>query len=164
MELGLIDLALLGGIALIMGIGFFRGLSGELASFAGFVAAVASGCCLYGFAHVAARAIGFNKGDAAELMATGVTDFLLALIAFGLARWLVEKFVSFLVPQPTNALLGGVSAAFKCLVGIALLAGVGFLRPGTYAQGYMASRSMLIGTFAKWADSYCSARQSGESE
>ena len=41
MELAPLDLVLLGGAALLVGIGLFRGLSGELASFAGLVAAVA---------------------------------------------------------------------------------------------------------------------------
>ena len=37
MDLAPLDLALLGVVALIVGIGLVRGLSGELASFAGFV-------------------------------------------------------------------------------------------------------------------------------
>ena len=89
-----------------------RGLSGELASFAGFVAAAAAGYFLYGGAHEFVRSVGFNKGDMTELAAAGVADFVLGLVAFGFVRLLVNKFVSFLVPQPINALLGALSGAF----------------------------------------------------
>ena len=154
MNLAPIDLALLGGVVLVVGIGLFRGLSGELASFLGFVAAVAVGYCLYGFVHAGARAVGFNKGDATELVATGVAVFLLSIVAFGLTWRIVNKFISFLVPQPTNALLGALSGAFKSLVLLLLLAGVGFVRPGTYAQGGLSRQSQVIRTFAEWADKF----------
>lgn len=156
---GPIDLALLGGAALIIGIGLYRGFSGELASFAGFVAAVVAGYALYGYVHAAVRMCGFNKGDATELVVTGVADFILGLIAFGLVRWVVDKFVSFLVPQPTNAILGGVSGLFKSAVCLSLLAGVGFVRPGAYAQGSLATRSRVIRTVAEWADSLCAQHE-----
>ena len=158
MSLTPIDLALLCGVAVMVGIGLYRGLSGELASFAGFVAAVAAGYGLYDFAHVAVRSFGFDKGDTTELVVTGVAVFVLGLVAFGLVRWVVDKFVSFLVPQPTNALLGAVSGIFKSLVSLSLLAGVGFVRPGTYAQGWLAQRSEVARTLAEWADSFCADR------
>ena len=154
MELAPLDLALLAVVAIVAGIGLFRGLSGELASLAGFAAAVAVGYCLYGGAHSGVRALGFNKGDAAELVAAGVADFVLGLVTFGVVRWGVNKFVSFLVPQPTNALLGGLSGLAKGLVLLFLLTGVGFMRPGTYAQGFFATHSRLVRTFAAWADSF----------
>ena len=157
MNLAPVDLALLGGAALVVGIGLYRGLSGELASLAGFVAAVLAGYSLYGYAHVAVRAFGCNKGDATELVVTGVVTFFLGLIAFGIVQRVINKFVSFLVPQPTNAILGGVSGLFKCAVCLFLLAGVGFLRPGTYAQGGLSVQSRVVRTFAEWADTYFSS-------
>ena len=39
-----------------------------------------------------------------------------------------------------------------------LLTGVGFLRPGTYAQGFFATHSRVIYTFASWADSFAADR------
>ena len=154
MDLAPLDMALFGVVALIVGIGLFRGLSGELASFAGFVAAAAAGYCLYGGAHEFVRSVGFNKGDMTELAAAGVADFVLGLVVFGFVRLLVSKFVSFLVPQPTNALLGALSGAFKSGVLLFLLAGVGFMQPGTYAQGPIATRSQIVGAIAEWADSF----------
>ena len=149
-----IDLVLLGGVALMVGIGLFRGLSGELASFAGFFVAVVAGYGLYDLAHVVVRSFGFNKGDATELVAAGVAAFILGIIAFGLTWRIVNKFVSFLVPQPTNALLGALSGVFKSLVSLLLLAGVGFVSPGTYAQSGLSKQSQVIHTLAEWADSF----------
>ena len=157
-EFSIIDLVLLGGVALLVGIGLYRGLSGELASFAAFVTALAAGACLYGVAHALVRTCGFNKGDVAEIVAAGVADFVLGLVVFGLVRWLVNKFVSFLVPQPTNALLGALSGLVKSVTACFLLSGIGFMRPGTYVQGWLAQRSQIIHTFAEWADSYSANR------
>lgn len=164
MDLAPLDLALLGGCALIVGIGLYRGLSGELASLAGFAAAAATGYVLYGSAHAGARSLGFNKGDVTELVAAGVIDFVLGLVVFGLVRKLVDRFVSFLVPQPTNALLGALSGAFKSVLLLFLLTGVGFLRPGTYAQGYLATQSQMIHALAAWADSYVAEHPEAVSE
>ena len=164
MDLAPLDLALLGGCALIVGIGLYRGLSGELASLAGFAAAAAVGYVLYASAHAGARSLGVNKGDVTELAAAGVIDFVLGLVVFGLVRKLVDRFVSFLVPQPTNALLGGVSGAFKSVLLLFLLTGVGFLPPGTYAQGYLATRSQMIHVLATWADSYVAEHPEAVSE
>ena len=154
MELAPLDLALLAVVALIAAIGLYRGLSGELASLAGFAAAAAAGYCLYGSAHDSVRALGFNKGDGTELVAAGVVDFVIGLVTYGLVRWSVNKFVSFLVPQPTNALLGGLSGLVKGFALLCLLTGVGFLRPGTYAQSFFATHSQVVHTLASWADSF----------
>lgn len=162
MNLTPVDLALLGGVVLMVGIGLFRGLSGELASFAGFVAAVTAGYSLYGFVHVAVQSLGFNKGDTTELVATGVAVFILGIIVFGLTWRIVNKFVSFLVPQPTNALLGALSGAFKSFVALLLLAGVGFVRPGTYAQSEVPKHSHVVHRLAEWLDSFCTDHDKGD--
>ena len=154
MNLSPIDIALLGGVALMVGIGVYRGLSGELASLLGFVAAVVAGFGLYGSVNAGVRAVGFNKGDATELVATGVSVFLLSIVAFGVTWRIINKFVSFLVPQPTNALVGALSGAFKSLVFLLLLAGVGFVRPGTYAQSGLSKQSQVVHTLAAWVDSF----------
>ena len=86
MSLTPIDLALLCGVALMVGIGLYRGLSGELASFVGFIAAAAAGYGLYGVAHIIVRSFGFDKGDTSELVVTGVAIFVLGLVVFGLVR------------------------------------------------------------------------------
>ena len=120
----------------------------------GFVAAVVAGFGLYGSVNAGVRAVGFNKGDATELVATGVSVFLLSIVAFGVTWRIINKFVSFLVPQPTNALVGALSGAFKSLVFLLLLAGVGFVRPGTYAQSGLSKQSQVVHTLAAWVDSF----------
>jgi uncharacterized membrane protein required for colicin V production len=149
MELMPLDFVLAGLAALLAGIGLYRGLSGELGSLAGFAAASGAGFFLIGFARVCADAVGFGQYAAT---AAYVVDFVFALVAFGLARWIVAKFVSVMVPQPTNAFLGMLSGLFKSAVVIALLAGFGLMQPGTYSTGFFATHSTIVREVAAWAD------------
>ena len=148
MELMPLDFVLAGLAALLAGIGLYRGLSGELGSLAGFAAAIGIGLSFIGFARVCAEAIGFREFTVAAY----VIDLVFALVAFGLARWIVAKFVSVLVPQPTNAFLGMVSGLFKSAVVIGLLAGFGLMQPGTYSAGFFVTHSTIVREIAAWAD------------
>ena len=149
MELMPLDFVLAGLAALLAGIGLYRGLSGELGSLAGFAAASGAGFCLIGLARVCADAMGLGQYAAT---AAYVVDFVFSLVAFGLARWIVAKFVSVMVPQPTNAFLGMLSGLFKSAVVIALLAGFGLMQPGTYSTGFFATHSTIVREVAVWAD------------
>ncbi len=149
MELMPLDFVLAGLAALLAGIGLYRGLSGELGSLAGFAAASGAGFLLIGFARTCVVALGFGKYAA---MAAYVLDFVFALVAFGLARWIVAKFVSVMVPQPTNAFLGMLGGLFKSAVVIGLLAGFGLMRPGSYSTGFFATHSTIVREVAAWAD------------
>ena len=149
MELMPLDFVLAGLAALLAGIGLYRGLSGELGSLAGFAAASGAGFLLIGFARTCVVALGFGKYAA---MAASVLAFVFSLVAFGLARWAVAKFVSVMVPQPTNAFLGMLSGLFKSAVVIGLLAGFGLMRPGTYSTGFFATHSTIVREVAVWAD------------
>ena len=149
MELMPLDFVLAGLAALLAGIGLYRGLSGELGSLAGFAAASGAGFLLIGFARTCVVALGFGKYAA---MAAYVLAFVFSLVAFGLARWAVAKFVSVMVPQPTNAFLGMLSGLFKSAVVIGLLAGFGLMRPGTYSTGFFATHSTIVREVAVWAD------------
>ena len=149
MELQPLDFVLLGGVILLAGIGLFRGLSGELGSIAGFAAASLAGFCLLD----AARACAISFGLAAYAApAAYVIDFVFALVAFGVARWIVAKFVSVLVPQPTNAFLGMLGGLFKSAVVLGLLTGVGLMSAGTYSTGFFAAHSTIVREIAAWAD------------
>ncbi|MBR1589423.1 MAG: CvpA family protein [Kiritimatiellae bacterium] len=149
MELQPLDFVLLGGVILLAGIGLFRGLSGELGSIAGFAAASFAGFCLLDAARACAASFGF--GDYAA-PAAYVMDFVFALVAFGIARWVVAKFVSVLVPQPTDAFLGMLGGLFKSAVVLGLLTGVGLMQAGTYSTGFFATRSTVVREIAAWAD------------
>lgn len=126
MEFGPTDWALLGGIAVFAVVGLFRGLSGELGALAGLVAALVAGY----FGHAPLQAFlqsavpGFTSWGSP---AAYVADFLMAIVAFGVTRMIVSRFVSFLVPQPTNALMGALAGAAKGAVIVAALLATGFL-------------------------------------
>ena len=155
MELEVVDYVLLCVMAAITLIGLFRGLSGELGSIAGFGAARLAGWLLYGAAHGCAVSVGLaQRGGALETGSTAVIDFVFAIIAFGIVRWMVAKFVSCLVPQPTNALLGGLGGVFKCCVLLAFLMGAGFVRPGEYASSFVPQYSKIVAMVATMADSW----------
>ena len=149
MELQPLDFVLLGGVILLAGIGLFRGLSGELGSVSGFAAASLAGFCLLDAARVCAASFGFGDYVAP---AAYVIDFVFALVAFGIARWIVAKFVSVLVPQPTNAFLGMIGGIFKSAVIIGLLTGIGLMQAGTYSTGFFAQHSTVVREIAAWAD------------
>lgn len=152
-ELTVLDWILCGGVALLALTGLFRGLSGELGSLAGFAAAFAAGFCLHGAAVGCAEAFGFTARGMG-IPATAVIDFIFALVAFGLARWVVSRFVSFCLGRVANAALGFAGGLFKGVMVVGLLAGVGYLQPGTYSEGYFTAYSTVIRTVATWADSY----------
>ena len=156
MELLPLDYVILGVVILLTGIGLFRGLSGELGSIAGFAAAVVAGCCLIGTARTCAAAIGTASFASP---AAYVIDFVFALLAFGIVRFLVAKFVSILVPQPTNALIGALGGLLKGLVAVGLLAGIGLMRPGTYSTGCFAEYSAIIRLVASQADAWTGAAE-----
>ena len=149
MELLPLDYVLVGVAVLLAGIGLFRGLSGELGSIAGFAAAGLAGFCLTGAARSCVLALGL---EAHATPAAYVVDFVFALVAFGIVRWIVAKFVSVLVPQPTNAFLGMLGGLFKSAVAVCLLAGIGLMPAGTYSKGFFATHSMVVREIAAWAD------------
>ena len=149
MELQPLDFVLLGGVLLLAGIGLFRGLSGELGSIAGFAAAILAGFCLLDVARACAVSLGIENYATALAY---VIDFVFGLVSFGSVRWLVAKFVSVLVPQPTNAFLGMLGGLFKSAVILCLLTGVGLMQAGTYSTGFFATHSVIIKEIAGWAD------------
>lgn len=154
MELTAVDYSILCGIALVAGIGLWRGLSGEIGFIAGLVAAIATGFMAYGAARELAVACGLAKGGALDAPAAGAIDFVFALVAFGVVRFVVAKFVSVLVPQPTNAIIGGICGIIKGTVGVCLLAGIGILPPGRYSQGFLSGHSVIVRLVATFADGY----------
>lgn len=160
MELTVFDYILLAVMLVTVGIGLFRGLSGELGSLAGFAAALFAGCFFFGAAQAFAANMGFAaRGEGVMTIVSGVVDFVFALIAYGLVRWLVAKFVSLLLPQPTDALLGALGGVLKCSALLVLLSGVGFAEPGRYTMGICAENSVVVHRVAEWADSFMQGSQ-----
>lgn len=91
--------------------GLFIGFSGSLAFLAGSVSAAVA--ARFGWAFSA----GFIESPWARAAAVAVG----AILAFGIVRWLVRKFVHGLVAQPGDALLGAAAFGAVCL-GLSLAA------------------------------------------
>ncbi len=149
-----LDWILLGVAALLAVLGLFRGLSGQLGSLVGIVGALAVGYFAFSPIMGMVRSGGWVEGDAAQKSLAAVLDFVSALVAFGLLNRVVAKFVSFLVPQPMDALAGCAVGLFKGAVVVGALVGVGIVQTGRFSQGFFASRSAIVGALGQAADSY----------
>ena len=135
-------------------VGLFRGFSGQLGSLVGMAAALCAGYFL--FAPVRDLVVGGNwvSGEAAQNAVAGIADFVAMLVVFGVVRKIVARFVSFLVPQPMNAILGGLVGLAKSVVAVGLLAGVGLIQTGRFSDGFFSARSTFVKIAGSIADSY----------
>ena len=135
-------------------VGLFKGMSGQIGSLAGLVAGLASGYFLFSGIKCLVVSRGWVSGSAAQGGLSAALDVIVALVAFGLVRRIVAKFVSFLVPQPMNALAGALIGLFKGGVVIGLLAGAGLVQTGRFSEGFFAARSGFVRMLGSVADSY----------
>ena len=164
MDFTTLDCILVGVIAVLGGWGLWRGLAGELAAVAWILTALLVG--YFAYAPVCGAvdrfaAAGGNAGGGAGLAAVGITAFV-ALVAALLVRFAVRKFVSLLLPQPWNALLGGIVGVLKGSVVVAALAAAGLVQTGPLAEGFFASRSTLVRMLAQAGDSYKAGAEGAE--
>ena len=143
MELTAIDYVLLAAIGTLAIIGLFKGLSGWLGTLTGAVAATVVGYFCFGYCLKAAVACPWVSGPFVSL-AAAILDFLLGLVAFGLARRLAVKFFSFLLPQPLNAIVGMLGGVFLGAVLTVLLAGTAFFEGVSLPEGFLAGHSRII--------------------
>ena len=90
------DYVILGAAAFFAVVGLVRGLSGEVGSVGGWVAAAVA--AYFSWPHV--------QGRSAEPWIPPVAVGVVALVAFFLARVTLSKAVHFMLAQPTDALLG----------------------------------------------------------
>ena len=154
MDFTALDWVLLAVAAFFAVVGLFRGLSGQLGSLVGIVAALVVGYFAFAPLRGFVQAGGMVNGETAQKSLAAVADFVVALIAFGLSRRIVARFVSFLVPQPTDAIAGAVVGLFKGAVAIGALTGVGIVQTGRFSEGFFASHSSLVRAVGEIADSY----------
>ncbi len=163
MEFTTLDTILVAIMAALGGWGMWRGIAGEIAAVAWIAAALAVGFFSYAPMHavVGSFMAAGGKGGETSLAAVGMTVFV-ALVTALLVRFAVRKFVSFLLPQPWNAILGGVVGVLKGSVLVAALTAVGLVQTGPLASGFFASRSALVGLLARAADSYKSGAEGAE--
>ena len=118
-----LDWVLAGGVAGLTVLGLFLGFAGQVSVVAGFAAASAAGYFLFAAAQQCAYAMGFSAATA--MMPAVVVDAVFALLAFGLVRLLVRKFVQSCLGTFANCLLGGAMGLLAGAAAIVLLAGFG---------------------------------------
>lgn len=149
-----LDWVILGGIAVLAIIGLFRGISGEIGSLLGIAAGLVAGYALYGFAtEIAARMVASYGDRVCRAVAIGV-DGLFALVAGGMVRILVKRFVSFLIGRALDCAIGFTAGLLKGVVITGVLTGLGVVKPGENSSGYFSAKSPVIRYIAEWADVY----------
>lgn len=154
MELTALDWVLFAVAAFFVTVGLFCGVSGQLGSLAGIVAALAVGYFLFAPIRGMVASGCWFSGEAAQSGAAAIADFAVALVVFGLVRRIVSKFVSFLVPQPMNAIAGALIGLVKGVVCVGLLTGVGLVQTGRFSEGFFAAHSTFVKMAGSMADSY----------
>ncbi|MCQ2392228.1 MAG: CvpA family protein [Kiritimatiellae bacterium] len=141
--------AVVGGCVII---GLFKGLSGCLGTLAGAVAAAVATTLAFGTLFTFAGTFTFLAGNGFQRPAAFVLNFILGLIVFGLTRRFVVKFVSFLVPQPLNAIIGGIGGLCLGLALVGLLAGSAVLEGVRFEDGFVAAHSQIVRLVATQLD------------
>ena len=154
MDLTTIDWIIFAVAAFFTVVGLFKGFSGQLGSLAGLAAGLMAGYFL--FAPMKGLVAGGNwvSGETAQNAVAGISDFVIALVVFGLVRRVVARFVSFLVPQPMDAIAGALRGLLKSAVAVGVLAAVGLIQTGRFSDGFFAARSTFVKTIGTLADSY----------
>ena len=154
MDLTAIDWIIFAVAAFFTVAGLFRGFSGQLGSLSGIASALAAGYFLFSPVKGFVADGAWVSGEAAQTTAAAVADFVVMLVVFGLVRRLVAKFVSFLIPQPMNAIAGALVGLVKSVVVVGLLAAVGLVQTGRFSDGFFAARSTVVKMAGSLADSY----------
>ena len=154
MELTVLDWVLFAVAAFFMVVGLFRGFSGQFGSLVGLVTALVAGYFL--FVPIRCLVVSGNwiTGETAQSGVAAAVDFVVALVVFGLVRRIVAKFVSFLIPQPMNAIAGGAVGIVKGIVAVGLLTGTGLVQTGRFSEGFFAAHSTFVKMVGSVADSY----------
>ena len=133
-------------------IGLVRGISGEIGSLLGIATGLLVGFLLYGVAvNISAQVASAHDEGVRKAVAI---DGLFALVAGGVVRILVKKFVSFLIGKVLDCFLGLVAGLVKGVVITGVLTGLGVVKPGENSSGYFSAKSPVIRQIADWADAY----------
>lgn len=154
MELTLLDWVLFAVAAFFAVAGLFRGFSGQLGSLSGIAAALVVGYLSFSPLHEMVATGNWVTGQVSQRSMAAVADFVVALIVFGLTRRIVARFVSFLVPQPMDAMAGAIVGLLKGAVIVGLLTGAGLVQTGRFSDGFFAAHSSFVKIVGSLADSY----------
>ena len=154
MDLTILDWVIFAVTAFCMVVGLFWGFSGQLGTCVGLVAGLAAGYFLFAPFRGLLAANGWLSSEAAQNGTAAGADFVAALLVFGLSRRIVAKCVSFLVPQPLNAIAGSLVGLVKGLFFVCLLTGTGLVQTGRFSEGFFAAHSTFVKMAGSIADSY----------
>lgn len=152
MELQPLDYVLLTIFGFLVIVGLFKGLSGWLGTIVGATSASVMGFFGFGTCRSAAAACSFVSPPLL-VPAAMVLDFLGALIIFGLVRKIVARFVTFLVPQPLNAILGTAGGIVLSAVVAGVLAATAMFEGCRLTEGLVARYSCIVKMVAGLVDS-----------
>ena len=153
-DLTILDWVLFAVTGFFTVVGLIRGFSGQLGSLVGLAAALVAGYFIFAPLRSVIASGNWVTGSTAQNGLAAVLDFVAALVVFGVVRRIVAKFVSFLIPQPMNAIAGGLVGLLKGAVAVGILSGVGLVQTGRFSDGYFAAHSTFVKTLGSIADSY----------
>lgn len=154
MDLTVLDWIIFAVAAFFTVVGLFRGFSGQLGSLAGMASALLAGYFLFAPLKGVVTSGNWVSGETAQNAVAGIADFTAMLVVFGIVRRMVARFVSFLIPQPMNAIAGALIGLLKSAVVVGLLSGVGLIETGRFSDGFFAARSAFVKMAGNVADSY----------
>ena len=161
MELTALDWVLFAVTGFLVVVGLFWGFSGQLGALVGMSAALLAGYFLFAPLRSLAASGNWATGSAAQSGLAAALDFVIALVVFGVVRRIVAKFVSFLVPQPMNALAGAFIGLLKGAVAVGALVGVGLVQTGRFSDGFFAAHSTFVKVLGTFADAYIQGAAGG---
>ena len=144
-EMGGWDLLAFGGVALLVIRGFVHGCSGEVGRLAGVVTAAAVG--FFGFNSIARLVLSVKLFDANPYAGRLIVFILMMVVCIALWQGishLLSEGLRLVLPQPFDAILGGVIGGIKAFVIIAALCTLGLLNPREEARTELQEKSVTV--------------------
>jgi uncharacterized membrane protein required for colicin V production len=142
-EIGWIDALAFGALAFLIILGFVRGCSGEVGRLVAVCSAAALG--FFGFAPVSRLVLGarlFHDNAYAGRLVTFILLFVVCVALWlGLSK-LLSEIIRLVVPQPFDAILGGVIGGVKAFVLVSVLCTFGLLNPDEKERAAFKDRSV----------------------
>lgn len=137
--------------------GFIRGCSGELGHLLGVLAAVVILYCgKVPTANMLQQLGVVQESEFAQRLMVLVVMLALCVAAWILVSWSCSKLLKLMLPQPLNAILGGVIGVIKVFLVVCMLSTMGLIAPRGEASpdggndGFLAKYSSVIKSFTPW--------------
>lgn len=156
-QMRLLDIAAVLAVAFLVIRGFIRGCSGETGRMVGIVAAAAFGYFGFGAVNGAVQASKMFNGNpyAGRLIAFMVLLVVCIAIWLGLSRLLAEG-IRLVLPQPFDAIVGGVIGGIQAFILVAILCTMGLLNPRESDRAAFQDQSLTAQKFAPFLKRFTS--------